>query len=323
MTETERLQQIIEEYIAQMEYPVVPSRLYDPIRYTMEEGGKRLRPMLVMMSCGLWKDDPSEALPAAAAVEMFHNFTLLHDDIMDNAPLRRGRDSVYKHWGANVAILSGDALMIYSYKELSRLHPAILPAVLEYFNQAAVWVCEGQQDDMDFEGRGDVTQDEYIAMIGLKTSALFVGAVSMGGAIAGASTEDIEYLRDFAVEFGVAFQMQDDLLDSYGDVSLGKSVGGDILEGKKTFLKMRALESATPNEVILLNTLHHDSETTAKSKIERVLAIYNKYGVREATEREIGRRFAVAATSLDKLSAKRERIELFKTYALSLLGRTK
>jgi geranylgeranyl diphosphate synthase type II len=323
MTRTERLGLTIEEYIAQMEYPVEPIQLYDPIRYTMEQAGKRLRPMLVVMSHGLWQDDPTEALPAAAAVEMFHNFTLLHDDIMDNAPLRRGRPSVYNRWDANVAILSGDELMIYSYRELCRVRPEVLPAVLGYFNEAGVKVCEGQQYDMDFEEREDVILPEYIAMIEMKTSALFVGAVSMGAVIAGASAGDVERLRDFAREFGVAFQMQDDLLDSYGDVRLGKSVGGDILEGKKTFLKLRALACATPAERVVLNTAHLDPDTTPEGKIDRVLAIYDRYGVREATEREITRRFEVAAASLDGLSAESERIEEFKEFALSLLGRMK
>jgi geranylgeranyl diphosphate synthase type II len=323
MTRTERLQLTIEEYIAQMEYPAEPNLLYEPIRYTMEEGGKRLRPMLVMMACGLWRDDTSEALPAAAAVEMFHNFTLLHDDIMDNAPLRRGRLSVYSRWNSNVAILSGDALMIYSYRELSHIAPQLLPPVLDYFNEAAVKVCEGQQYDMDFEARGDVTLAEYVAMIELKTSALFVGAVSMGAVIAGASAGDIARLRDFAVDFCVAFQMQDDLLDSYGDARLGKSVGGDILEGKKTFLKMRAMAEATTDEIIVLNTAHLNPDTTPQGKIDRVLAIYDKYGVREATEQEISRRFGVAASSLDGLSVGREQIDEFKTFALSLLGRVK
>jgi geranylgeranyl diphosphate synthase type II len=323
MTRTERLGQAIEEYIVGMEYPAEPARLYDPIRYTMEQEGKRLRPMLVVMACGLWQDDPTEVLPAAAAIEMFHNFTLLHDDIMDNAPLRRGRPSVYSRWDANVAILSGDELMIYSYRELCRVRGEVLPAVLGYFNEAGVKVCEGQQSDMDFEGRGDVTLAEYVAMIELKTSALFVGAVSMGAVIAGASAEDVERLRDFAREFGVAFQIQDDLLDTYGDARLGKSVGGDILEGKKTFLKLRALACATPAERVVLNTAHLDPDTTPEGKIDSVLAIYNRYGVREATEGEISRRFAAAAASLDGLSVKGERIGEFKEYALSLLGRTK
>ncbi|MDR0907027.1 MAG: polyprenyl synthetase family protein [Rikenellaceae bacterium] len=323
MTRTEHLGQAIEQYIAQIDYPAEPSRLYDPIRYTMEQEGKRLRPMLVAMTHGLWHDDPTEALPAAAAVEMFHNFTLLHDDIMDNAPLRRGRPSVYNRWGSNVAILSGDELMIYSYRELCRVRAEVLPAVLGYFNEAGVRVCEGQQSDMDFEGREGVTLSEYIAMIELKTSALFVGAVSMGAVIAGASAADVERLRDFAREFGVAFQMQDDLLDAYGDARLGKSVGGDILEGKKTFLKLWALARATPEERVVLSTAHLDPDITPAGKIERVLAIYNRYGAREATEREITRRFEVAASSLNGLSAGSERVEEFKAFALSLLGRTK
>lgn len=323
MTRTERYGLIVERYISEMEYPLEPAMLYEPIRYTMGEGGKRLRPMLALMSCGLWRDDISEALPAAAAIEMFHNFTLLHDDIMDNAPLRRGRPSVYNRWGGNVAILSGDSLMIYAYRELAKIRPELLAGVLGYFNEAAVKVCEGQQYDMDFETRGDVGLAEHVAMIELKTSALFVGAVSMGATVAGASQDDIGRLRNFALEFGIAFQMQDDLLDSYGDSRLGKSVGGDILEGKKTFLKMYAVPSASPDERAVLNIIHLDPTLTAAEKIGRVVSIYERYGVKRAAEDGITGRFRAAAAALDGLSAGPERIEEFKTFALSLLGRAK
>ncbi len=233
MTRTELYSRIAGEYIDGREYPAVPRALYDPVRYTMADGGKRLRPLFVLEACGLWKEDVSDALPPAAAIEIFHNFTLMHDDIMDNAPLRRGRESVFKRWGVNVATLSGDALMICAYRELSRTHAAMLPAVMGYFNEAAVKVCEGQQYDMDFEERDRISVAEHIAMIELKTAALFVGAVSMGAVVGGATEEGIVRLREFALQFGVAFQMQDDLLDSYGDARLGKAVGGDIMEGKK------------------------------------------------------------------------------------------
>jgi geranylgeranyl diphosphate synthase type II len=313
----------IGEYIDAMDYPTAPPNLYDPIRYTMEDGGKRLRPMFVLMACGLWRNDVRESLPAAAAIELFHNFTLLHDDIMDNAPLRRGRPSVWSRWNSNIAILSGDSMTIYAYAELARTRPDILPAVMEYFNEAAIKVCEGQQYDMDFEARDNVTLAEHISMIELKTSALFVGAVSMGGAIGGASAADIVNLRDFAQEFGVAFQMQDDLLDSYGDARLGKAVGGDILEGKKTFLKVNAMAAASGNDYTELAMIHKDLNYTPEEKIARVLALYERYGVRRATEDEISRRFAAAAASLGRLSADSARIEEFKAFALSLLGRTK
>jgi geranylgeranyl diphosphate synthase type II len=325
MTRPEEFSKIIGEYIARMEYPAVPKLLYDPIRYTMEDGGKRLRPLFVLAACGLFKDDISDSLPAAVAVEMFHNFTLLHDDIMDNAALRRGRPSVHKRWGNNVAILSGDELMIYSYRELARVAPAHLPAVLDFFNEAAVKVCEGQHYDMDFEGRENVKLAEHIAMIELKTASLFVGAVSMGARIGGAKEADVESLRRFALQFGVAFQMQDDLLDSYGDARLGKQVGGDILEGKKTYLKMVALGRASADDKAELSLIHKDLRFTPEEKIARVLELYDRYGVRAEVETEIERRFTAATDALNSLSASVpvERAEQFKAFALGQLGRKK
>lgn len=323
MTTIELYSKIIGEYFAEMEFPASPRALYDPIRYTMEDGGKRLRPLFVLLSAGLWANNVSAALPSAAAVEMFHNFTLLHDDIMDNAPLRRGRPSVHAKWNTNVAILSGDSLMIYSYRELARTAAGALPAVLEYFNEAAIKVCEGQQFDMDFEARDNVRPAEHIAMIELKTAALFVGAVSMGATIAGAPEKDVRLLRDFALQFGVAFQMQDDLLDSYGDARLGKAVGGDILEGKKTFLKMAAMAAVSAEERAELAMIHKDLRYSPEEKIARVLALYDRYGIRTEVEKEISRRFALAASSLDALSATPERIKEFKEFALSQLGRAK
>ncbi len=331
MTRFEQYARIIGEYIDNMEYPAVPKALYDPIRYTMADGGKRLRPVMALAACGLWKDDVSEALPSAAAIEMFHNFTLMHDDIMDNATLRRGRESVFRRWGANVATLAGDALMIYSYRELAHTRTSMLPAVTGYFNEAAVKVCEGQQCDMDFEGRDRVGISEHIAMIELKTASLFVGAVSMGATLGGASEQDVVRLREFALQFGVAFQMQDDLLDSYGDERLGKAVGGDILEGKKTFLKMQAMSAAGASgtdgakDRAELVMIHKDLRYSPEEKIARVLTLYDRYGVRAAVEEEISRRFSAATTALGSLSPSvaPERIEDFREFAMSQLDRTK
>lgn len=314
---------MLDEYIRAMEYPAQPRGLYDPIRYTMEDGGKRLRPLFVLAACGLWRDDVVEALPAAAAVEMFHNFTLMHDDIMDNAPLRRGRESVYRRWGENVAILSGDALMIAAYRELARTRAEVLPRVMEHFNEAATKVCEGQQMDMDFEERDAVRPQEHVEMVELKTAALFVGAVSMGAAVAGASEEDVALLRRFALEFGVAFQIQDDLLDTYGDARLGKSVGGDILAGKQTYLKCYAMSVATTAEKAELSLIHKDLQYSAEEKIARVLEIYECHGVREAAEAEIRRRFDLATEALDGLSAPTERIEALRKISTDQSGRTK
>ena len=211
MQTNEQLLSVIENYLAQTELPAEPELLYAPIGYSLSGGGKRLRPMLVMLSCGIFSDDALQALPAAAAVEMFHNFTLLHDDIMDNAAVRRGKPSVFARWGQNVAILSGDAMMISSYRLLSGVPPRLLPQIFATFNEMALEVCEGQQYDMDFELKSKVSVVDYMHMIELKTSALLSGAVAIGAMLGGASEEDCRKLRRFALELGLAFQLQDDL----------------------------------------------------------------------------------------------------------------
>ena len=244
MQTNEQLLDLLENYLAQRELPTEPERLYDPIRYSLAGGGKRLRPMLLLLSCGLFADDVDVALPAAAAVEIFHNFTLLHDDIMDNAAVRRGKPSVYARWGGNVAILSGDAMLISAYRLLAQAPPALLPRILEVFNTMALGVCEGQQYDMDFESKQKVSVVEYMSMIELKTSVLVAGSAMMGAILGGADEEQSRRLYQFAIELGMAFQLQDDLLDSYGGEELGKTIGGDILEGKKSYLMVTAMSRA-------------------------------------------------------------------------------
>ena len=236
MYTNEQLQTLIENYLAQTEFPAEPELLYAPIAYSLSGGGKRLRPMLVLLAHAVFADNVQQALPAAGAVEVFHNFTLLHDDIMDNAAIRRGKPSVFAKWGQNVAILSGDAMLIYAYRLLCGLPADKLPQVLATFDDMALEVCEGQQYDMDFEKKQKVSVVEYMHMIELKTSALLAGSVLIGALLGGASENDCRKLRRFAIELGLAFQLQDDLLDSYGDERLGKAIGGDILEGKKTYL---------------------------------------------------------------------------------------
>ena len=217
MQDTERLLASVENYLAQQELPSEPEKLYAPIGYSLSGGGKRLRPMLLMLTCGIFSDRPERAMPAAAAVEVFHNFTLLHDDIMDNAAMRRGKPSVAARWGRNVAILSGDAMLIWAYRLLGQVEPALLPRILAEFNEMAIGVCEGQQYDMDYEERQKVSVVEYMRMIELKTSVLLGGAVVIGALLGGATAEDCARMRKFAIELGLAFQLQDDLLDSYGD----------------------------------------------------------------------------------------------------------
>ena len=319
----EELRELFENYLAQVEVPGDPERLYAPCIYAMSNGGKRLRPTLLLAAYNLFADDMSAALPAAAAVEIFHNFTLLHDDIMDNAVMRRGRESVYAKWGANVAILSGDAMLIAAYRMLRRIQAPLLPRALEIFNDMALQVCEGQQYDMDFESRRKISVVEYMHMIELKTSVLMAGAAYLGALLGGAGEEDCRKLYKFAVELGMAFQLQDDLLDCYGDEKvLGKRIGGDIVEGKKTFLMVKAmsLSHEADREVLraaLKNTM------PPEEKIARVKEIYDRLEIRRITEQQISSRFERALAALETVSVGRQATECLRGFAMSLMGRTK
>ncbi len=315
---------MFESHLAQTDTPAEPELLYNPIVYSMSNGGKRLRPTLLLAAYNIFADDMSKALPAATAIEMFHNFTLLHDDIMDNAAVRRGRPSVFAKWGANVAILSGDAMLIVAYSHLQKCAKEVLPQIFDLFNTMALQVCEGQQYDMDFESRQKVSVVDYMNMIELKTSALLAGAVSIGAVLGGASEEDCRKLNRFALELGLAFQLQDDLLDSYGDESeLGKKIGGDILEGKKTFLMMQAMSHADEPKREILRSTYKDATLTAEEKIARVKAVYDALDIRRITEQQISTRFERAISILDSLSVGRESVAEMREFALSLIGRTK
>ena len=323
MQTNEELLATIENYLAQTDFPAEPELLYAPIGYSLGGGGKRLRPMLVMLSCGIFSDQIQSALPAAAAVEMFHNFTLLHDDIMDNAAMRRGKPSVFARWGQNVAILSGDAMLICAYRLLSGVPAHLLPQILATFNQMALEVCEGQQYDMDFEQKQKVSVVEYMHMIELKTSVLLAGSAVIGATLGGASEEDCRKLRRFAVELGLAFQLQDDLLDSYGDERLGKAIGGDILEGKKTYLMVTAMSRADePTREILRHT-YRDATLTDAEKIARVKEVYDRLDIPRLTEQQISLRFERALATLDSLSTDPARTLRMREFAEGLMGRKK
>lgn len=323
MYTNEQLQSLIENYLAQAEFPAEPELLYAPIAYSLSGGGKRLRPMLVLLAHGLFADNAQQALPAAAAVEVFHNFTLLHDDIMDNAAIRRGKPSVYAKWGQNVAILSGDAMLIYAYRLLGGLAGDKLPQVLSTFNTMALEVCEGQQYDMDFEKKGKVSVVEYMHMIELKTSALLAGSVQIGALLGGASEEDCRKLRRFAIELGLAFQLQDDLLDSYGDERLGKAIGGDILEGKKTYLMVTAMSRADEAAREELRALLADTAMEAPKKIAAVKAVYDRLDIPHLTEQQIELRFERALAQIDTLSVDAARTAPLREFAAGLMGRKK
>ena len=262
-----------------------PVELYAPINYIMQLGGKRLRPILLLMTYELFRDDVEYALPAAYAIEMFHNFSLVHDDIMDEAELRRGKPTVHHKYNVNTGILSGDVMLIYTYKCLMELsgNPN-LDKILRIFNQVAIDVCEGQQMDMNFEERLDVRLSEYLQMIEMKTAALLAGALQIGALAAGASQQDAQHAYEFGRNIGIAFQLQDDLLDSFGDPEkFGKKVGGDIVQNKKTFLVLKSLELGNEDEKEQLLTLLAQKEIDETSKIEAVKAIFESLKIPEQT----------------------------------------
>lgn len=333
----EQMLDLFEGYLSQAETPAEPELLYSPIVYSMSGGGKRLRPLLLLLTAQAFGGDASAVMPAAVAVEVFHNFTLLHDDIMDNADMRRGKPSVYKRWGANVAILSGDAMMICAYKTLSKISPDKLPRVVDMFSSMALQVCEGQQYDMDFENMKEVPMDEYIKMIGLKTAVLIACAAKIGAIIAGADEESCGHLYRFGYDLGLAFQIADDWLDTYGDTGVfGKAIGGDIINNKKTWLMTHALHkggklesegSIAPQNgrTGLLEAMEMpigNSQERA-AKISRVKEIYDALGVGEDARHEIIRLHANAMESAGMLGLSGEKYGLLQSYAEKLIGRTK
>ncbi|MBR3886745.1 MAG: polyprenyl synthetase family protein [Alistipes sp.] len=324
MKNNDQILNLFENYLAQIQFPEEPEQLYKPILYSMSGGGKRIRPTLLMLACEAFGGDVQQALPAAAAVEMFHNFTLLHDDIMDNAEVRRGKPSVYASWGNNVAILSGDAMMICSYRLLSKVPSEKLASIMEIFTTTALQVCEGQQYDMDFESRQKVSVVEYMNMIELKTSVLLAGAAAIGAVLGDASEEDCRQIYRYALELGLAFQLQDDLLDSYGtQEELGKRIGGDILEGKKTCLMLNAMSRATEEDREVLRSTYLNASLSDEQKIERVKAIYDKYDIPHLINQQISLRFDRALSILDSLAIPKERTEHLRVFAQNLMGRKK
>jgi geranylgeranyl diphosphate synthase type II len=257
-----------------------PENLYKPITYILGLGGKKIRPILTLMAASLFSKDYKKALPAAYAVEMFHNFTLVHDDIMDDAPLRRGQKTVHEKWDLNTGILSGDAMLILAYQYFENYTAETFQKLAKLFSKTALEVCDGQQLDVDFETRNDVTIKEYIEMISLKTSVLIGAALQMGAIVGEANISDAQKLYDFGLNLGIAFQLQDDYLDTYGDpATFGKQVGGDIIENKKTYLFLKALELATSEDQKTLTTLFERKLEKNEEKIEQTKRIFNKYDI--------------------------------------------
>jgi geranylgeranyl diphosphate synthase type II len=296
---------LIEQEIASIQFPHTPSNLYDPLRYFMNLGGKRMRPILTLMGTELFGKNRAESIHAAIAVEVFHNFTLIHDDIMDEAPLRRNMETVHTRWNQNIAILSGDVLFVKAYQLMMLQQGAHLPALLEIFNRTAIEVCEGQQMDMDFEFRNDVSISEYVEMIRLKTSVLLGCALEMGAIIGNASKEDRHLLYEFGQHIGIAFQIQDDILDLYADPEkFGKQVGGDVISNKKTLLNLKAMELANAAQKNQLATL--SSELDLVLKVAQTKELYSQIGAKESCEVEMQAHYNVAMNALDQIQLPEE-----------------
>lgn len=304
MTTPEQLLQALQEEIELNRYGEHPVELYEPIRYIMSLSGKRLRPLMTLMAAALYTDDWRKALKPAQAVEVFHNFTLMHDDIMDCAPLRRGQPTVHEKWNANIAILSGDVMLVRAYDLLLDVASNHIKRVLKRFNETAAEVCEGQQLDMNFEKRWDVTEAEYLNMIRLKTSVLLGFALEMGGIIAGADEVATRLLYEAGVSMGIGFQLKDDLLDVYGDpAKFGKQVGGDIIANKKTFLLIEALERAEGATRAELDRWLAAGDFDKAEKVRAVTRIYDTLEIRSIAQEKISAHFDKGFDCLDRLGA--------------------
>jgi geranylgeranyl diphosphate synthase type II len=291
----------IEEEIIKIDFPSSPNNLYDPLRYFLAIGGKRMRPILTLMGSELFGSTSEQAMPSAMAIELFHNFSLIHDDIMDEAPIRRGQETVHTKWNSNIAILSGDVLLVKAYQMLAKQDPIIIADLLNVFNSTAVEVCEGQQFDMDFEKRSDVSIEEYIEMIRLKTSVLLGCALEMGAIIAKASKEEREFIYEFGQHIGIAFQIQDDILDLYADPDkFGKQVGGDVISNKKTMLLLKAYELSNASQKEELERKYLEKDT--KLKVSTVRNFFDTIGVREACKEIMDTHYKIAKEAINKIN---------------------
>ncbi|SIN64821.1 polyprenyl synthetase family protein [Algoriphagus halophilus] len=292
----------LETFLKSQRFGESPKELYEPLEYILSLGGKRIRPLLSLMAYGMYKNDPESILKQASAIEVFHNFTLMHDDIMDQAPLRRGKDTVHEKWNANTAILSGDVMLVRAYDLLLETPPSLLHEVIQLFNKTAAEVCEGQQFDMNFESISNVKVSEYINMIRLKTAVLLGCALKMGALLGGANESEANKIYDFGVNIGIGFQLKDDLLDVYADqAKFGKQVGGDIISNKKTFLLIKALELASGKDEEDLAYWLSLEEFDKEEKVKAVKDVYQKLGIKSIAEDEMNRYFQAGFDLFDSI----------------------
>lgn len=327
MIQEELIDRAIEDLFGNLKFTSEPTGLYDPLRYMMDIGGKRIRPRLCLITYALYQDSfCEEILSPAAALEIFHSFTLIHDDIMDKADVRRGVPTVHKKWDDNTAILSGDVMSIESYKRLAKAPANILPEALALFSKTAAQVCEGQQYDMEFESMKNVPMDDYLKMIGLKTAVLIACSAKMGALIGGASEKDADLLYKFGYDLGLAFQIADDWLDTYGDIKVfGKAIGGDIVNNKKTWLLTKAIETAGKHKDSLNSAMDMPacSASERDDKIKTIKQIYDALGIGEAAKKQIKTLHKQAMGYVSELNLPPQAEELLSSYAARLIGRNK
>jgi geranylgeranyl diphosphate synthase type II len=321
MQTLETIQQRINKAFSGLQFPSSPAELYDPITYTLQLGGKRLRPLLVLASCDMFGGDIEEAIHPALGIELFHNFTLLHDDLMDQAPLRRGKETVYKKWNANIAILAGDTMFALANRQMLITRKEAIPEVLDLFNATAAEVCEGQQYDMNFENRPDVSIEEYMEMIRLKTAVLLAASLKIGAIIARASAPEAAGIYKFGINLGLAFQLMDDLLDVYGsEDKFGKVSGGDIMAGKKTFLYLKAIElSGIESEEF--NRLYQSVALPVSEKVKAVKNHFDKLQIQSLTRQEIGKYWERAVVALNEIALPASQTHVLLSYCKELMER--
>ena len=316
------LQKLIETGLNNLELSGRPSELYDPIRYMIQLGGKRLRPALVLMSHELFGGDPEKVLQPALGIEIFHNFTLLHDDIMDKAPLRRSKPTVHEKWNTDIAILSGDTMFVQACQFMMNVDATFVSPVLSLFLKTAIEVCEGQQLDMNFERQENVSHEEYIEMIGLKTAVLLGCSLSIGAICANASKSDIDHIYQFGKKLGIAFQLHDDILDVYANADkFGKQIGGDIIANKKTFLFISTLEQAKQDQLAEFKRWISMKEFNVEEKVKAVITIFDSLNIRLQAEQKMNEFFSDAMQHLEQISVPAEKKHLLIEFAEKLMVR--
>ena len=316
--------QQVNDFLSQLPYERNPKSLYEPVQYVLSLGGKRIRPVLMLMGYNLWREQPEDILMPAVGLETYHNYTLLHDDLMDNADVRRGHQTVHRRWDANKAILSGDSMLVLAYQRVAQVPADKLPQVLDLFTVTALEIGEGQEYDMSFETRNDVTEDEYIEMIRLKTSVLLACALKMGALLADAPQEDAERLYRLGEQIGLAFQLQDDLLDVYGDPEVfGKAIGGDITSNKKTYMLINAVNRANAEQRRELERWINATDFNRQEKVAAVTRLYDEIGIRQLCEEKINHYFNLAQQTLNEVHVPEERKAALRAYMDELLHRNK